>query len=123
MKTLFKNLASLSLLIVALLFASCQSEFEELPTVEDQTTITATSSTAELIIHTSANDGSYDNIVDGASCIAIQFPYTVEVNGLEITIDSIEDLKVIEKIFDQLDDDEGSEFLCCFLAKDKRMVS
>ena len=98
MKTLFKNLASLSLLIVALLFASCQSEFEELPTVEDQTTITATSSTAELIIQTSANDGSYDNIVDGSSCIAIQFPYTVEVNGLEITIDSVEDLKLIEKI-------------------------
>ncbi len=106
MKTLFKNLASLSLLIVALLFASCQSEFEELPTVEDQTTINATSSTAELIIQTSANDGSYDNIVDGSSCIAIQFPYTVEVNGLEITIDSVEDLKLIEKIFDQLDDDE-----------------
>jgi len=26
-------------------------------------------------------------------------------------------------VSDQLDDDEGSEFLCCFLAKDKRMVS
>ena len=25
-------------------------------------------------------------------------------------------------VSDQLDDDEGSEFLCCFLAKDKRMV-
>lgn len=26
-------------------------------------------------------------------------------------------------VSDQLDDEEGSEFLCCFLAKDKRMVS
>jgi hypothetical protein len=25
-------------------------------------------------------------------------------------------------VSDQLDDEEGSEFLCCFLAKDKRMV-
>lgn len=105
MKTLFKNLASISLLIGALTFTSCQSEFEELPSPEDQTTINASSSTAELIIQTSSNDGSYDNIVDGSSCLAIQFPYTVEVNGLQITIDSINDLKLIEHIFDELDDD------------------
>tara|TARA_R110000796_G_scaffold67449_3_gene154719 strand:+ start:37943 stop:39646 length:1704 start_codon:yes stop_codon:yes gene_type:complete len=105
MKNVFKKVAFISLLIIAMTFTSCQEEFEELPNSEDQTTITASSSTAQLIIQTSSNDGSFDNIVDGSSCIAVQFPYKVNVNGLEITIDSIEDLKLIEEIFDELDDD------------------
>tara|TARA_R110002051_G_scaffold189613_2_gene258846 strand:- start:29783 stop:31498 length:1716 start_codon:yes stop_codon:yes gene_type:complete len=105
MKTVFKNLATIFLLVLAILFNACQSEFEELPNADDQTSITANSATATLIKQASANDGSFDNIVDGSSCIAIQFPYTVKINGLEITIDAIEDLKLIEKIFDELDDD------------------
>tara|TARA_R110000868_G_scaffold21640_12_gene89878 strand:- start:22242 stop:23951 length:1710 start_codon:yes stop_codon:yes gene_type:complete len=106
MKNVLNNFAYISLLIFALTVSSCQDEFEELPNTEDQTTITASSSTAQLIMQTSSNDGSYDNIVDGSSCFAVQFPYTVQVNGLEITIDSIDDLKLIEKIFDELDDDD-----------------
>ena len=95
-----------SLLMLALSFTSCQSEFEELPGENEQESILASSSTAKLIENTSSNDGSHDNIVDGSSCFDIRFPYTVEVNGLEITIDSIEDLKLIEEIFDAVDTDE-----------------
>lgn len=105
MKNVLNNFAYLSLLILALTFTSCQEEFEELLNSEDQTTITANSDTAQLIIQTSSNDGSYDNIVDGSSCFAVQFPYTVKVRGLEISIDAIEDLKLIERIFDEFDDD------------------
>ncbi len=105
MKNFLKYYAYINLLIVALTFTSCQEEFEDILNTEDQTTITANSSTAQLIMQTSSKDGSYDNIVDGSSCIAIQFPYTVKVRGLEISIDSIDDLKVIENIFDELDDD------------------
>lgn len=105
MKNVLHNFAYVVLLSIALLFSSCQEEFEELPSSEDQSTITAKSSTGQLIIQTSSNDGSYDNIVDGSSCFAVQFPYNVEVNGLGITIDSIDDLKLIEQIFDELDDD------------------
>ena len=105
MKNVFKNFAFIGLLISALFISSCQEEFEELPDSEEQSTITASSSTAKLITDASANDGSYDNIVDGASCLAVQFPYSVLVNGLELRIDSIEDLKLIETIFDQLEDD------------------
>ena len=83
MKNVLNNFAYISLLIFALTVSSCQDEFEELPNTEDQTTITASSSTAQLIMQTSSNDGSYDNIVDGSSCFAVQFPYTVQVNGLD----------------------------------------
>lgn len=91
---------------MTLIFTSCQDEFEEINTGEDQAAITASSSTAVLIQNTATKDGSFDNIVDGTSCYDIKFPYTVEVNGLELTINSREDLKLIEEIFDSVDDDE-----------------
>ncbi len=106
MKKIIKNLMYLGLFSMALIFNSCQEEFEEVNGGSDQETITASSTTASLIKNTSTKDGSFDNIVDGASCFAINFPYTVEVAGIQITIDSIEDLHLIEEIFDEFDDDE-----------------
>ncbi|ASV29338.1 hypothetical protein [Maribacter cobaltidurans] len=100
------NFAYLGIFVMALSFTSCQDEFEEISTGEDQTAITASSSTGILIQNTTARDGSFDNIVDGTSCYDVKFPYTVEVNGLELTINSREDLKLIEEIFDEVDDDE-----------------
>ncbi|UII78549.1 hypothetical protein [Flagellimonas sp. CMM7] len=106
MKKLINNLLYAGLVLMALNFTSCQEEFEEVAGGNDQETITANSSTAELIEKTSSNDGSFDNIVDGASCFAVEFPYTVEVNGIQVTIDSREDLHTIEDIFDEVDVDE-----------------
>lgn len=114
MKKCFSYSVSGLLLIMALSFFSCQEEFEALPQPDEQQTIMASSSTAELIMKTSSNDGSYDNIVDGASCLAIQFPYTVNVNGVEVSINAREDIKQIEAIFDELeipDWETGSEIL------------
>lgn len=105
MKNLIKYSVFSFLFVATLVFTSCQEEFEELPQPDEQQTILATSSTAKLIERTSSNDGSFDNIVDGASCFALNFPYTVEVNGIQITIDSREDLQVIEEIFDAIEDD------------------
>ena len=105
MKKLIYNLMYASLLLMALTFTACQDEFEEVGG-DNQETITANSTTADLIIKTATNDGSFDNIVDGASCFAIEFPYTVDVGGIQITIDSRDDLHLIEEIFDEFDDDE-----------------
>jgi hypothetical protein len=105
MKKILSYSTLILLLIAALTFTSCQDEFEELPQPDQQQTIVASSSTAKLIEQTASKDGSFDNIVDGASCFAVNFPYTVNVNGLDITIDSREDLQLIEEIFDELDDD------------------
>eukprot|EP01013_Petalomonas_cantuscygni_P017160 TRINITY_DN34284_c0_g1_i1.p1 TRINITY_DN34284_c0_g1~~TRINITY_DN34284_c0_g1_i1.p1 ORF type:complete len:595 (+),score=13.55 TRINITY_DN34284_c0_g1_i1:37-1785(+) len=96
-----------SLLAIAFSFTACQDEFEEINTGEEPQAITASSATADLIQRTSSNDGSGDNIVDGTSCFEINFPYTVEVNGIELTIDSEEDIDQVEEIFDSIDDDEN----------------
>ena len=89
MKKFFNYAFYTSLVMLALTFTSCQDEFEKLPEDEAQTeAISATSTTAKLIENTTSNDGSFDNIVDESSCFNVKFPYTVEVNGLEVTINS-----------------------------------
>tara|TARA_R110002051_G_scaffold64139_1_gene116737 strand:+ start:16099 stop:17871 length:1773 start_codon:yes stop_codon:yes gene_type:complete len=107
MKKIFNYAMYVSLLTIALSFTACQDEFEEINNGEEPTAITANSSTADLIQRTSSNDGSCDNIVDGTSCFQINFPYTVEVNGVTLTIASEDDLEQIEEIFDSVDDDEN----------------
>lgn len=106
MKKLISNFFYAGFFLLALNFTACQDEFEEVGGPQEQETIIANSNTAQLIQKTSAQDGSYDNIVDRASCFALKFPYTVEVNGIQITIDSKEDLHTIEEIFDELEDDD-----------------
>ncbi|MGB3150340.1 MAG: hypothetical protein WBB27_06715 [Maribacter sp.] len=105
MKNFLSFAAYVTLLVTALSFNSCQDEFEEINTGDEPQAIMANSTTAVLVKNTATRDGSFDNIVDGASCIDIKFPYTVEVNGLEVTINSRQDLKLIEIIFDEIDDD------------------
>ncbi|MAU16447.1 MAG: hypothetical protein CMH46_13020 [Muricauda sp.] len=106
MKKLIHNMLRAVLVVLVLGLSSCQEEYEEVGGGSEDQAITANSSTAVLIEKTSSNDGSYDNIVDRASCFSIQFPYTVNVNGVGVTINSKSDLEVIEEIFDELDDDD-----------------
>ena len=108
MKKFLKSSLYAGLLATAMVFTSCQKEQYDVddPTQEGEAMM-ATSATAKLMERTVSNDGSYDNIVDGASCFDIRFPYTVNVNGLEITIDSKDDLHLIEEIFDAVEGDEN----------------
>ncbi|MDG1572143.1 hypothetical protein OZ410_07430 [Robiginitalea sp. M366] len=103
----FLYLATYTLLLFgALSLTSCQEEFEEVNTSNTAgVSFKASSETAILIEKTSSRDGSFDNIVDRSSCFALNFPYTVNVNGIDITIDSKEDLELIEEIFDEFEDD------------------
>ena len=107
MKTM-KKLLIIPFLFMGLIFNSCQEEGIQIAQDNPQEAIVANSVVANLIQQTATRDGSYDNIIDGASCMNIQLPVTVFVNGLEITVDSEEDFDVIEAIFDQLDDDDDS---------------
>jgi hypothetical protein len=112
MKTKMKTLLLLPFFAL-LLFTSCQEEVLEVtPPVNESETITATSELTSLMSKTSIMDGSKDNIIDKASCLAIELPVKVVVHGLEISVDSIEDYKVIEAVFDEFeDDDDNLEFI------------
>jgi len=100
------KLLSVLLILLSILIVSCRQEENELIEANPEETLKANSNVANLLLRTSMNDGSDDNIIDNASCISIDLPVTVNVNGLEIIVDSEEDFDTIEDIFDEFDDDD-----------------
>jgi len=113
MQKFFNLSLKVGLLAIALAFIACQNEEPFETDIDSELTLSAESPIIEMMKRTSSSDGSYDNIVDGASCLGIQFPYDITVNGLELTIETMEDLQRIEEIFDaaevtaEMDDANG----------------
>ena len=99
----FCNLFFLSLFFV--MFISCQDEISQIIEPAQEDALKANANVTNLVQRTATKDGSKDNIIDNASCLQVQLPVTVSVNGLEITVDSAADFEVIEAIFDEFDDD------------------
>jgi hypothetical protein len=99
----FKNLSLL--LIVAFSLLGCrteETEFIETPTEE---TIQPNSTIANLMKRTTSNDGSVDNIIDYANCFTVKLPISVNVNGVQLDINTINDYNAIEYVIDEFDDD------------------
>jgi hypothetical protein len=90
------------------MLASCQEEAVEITEPNTQETFVAESDLAMLIAQTSTNDGSSDNIIDGANGFSVNLPVTVYANGVEITVNSEADFELIEEIFDASDDDDDT---------------
>ena len=86
-------------------FSSCRTEEEEFIQAPDETLLTVNSKVANLMLKTVSNDGSNDNIIDKSNCFNIKHPFEVTANGEKITINSVEDYKIVEYIFDDNDDD------------------
>ncbi|WP_019668605.1 hypothetical protein [Eudoraea adriatica] len=105
MKTPFIHL-SLLFLVSTLLLASCREEESVLIEGPQEETLKANSNVANLLQNTTSKDGSDDNILDNASCISIELPVTVQIDGLEIVVDDTNDFQTIEDIFDEFDDDD-----------------
>lgn len=97
------NLFFLSLFLVT--FISCQNEISQITEPAQGEALKVNANVTNLVQRTVTKDGSKDNIIDNASCLQVQLPLTVTVNGLEINVDSEEDFEVIEAIFDEFDDD------------------
>ena len=77
MKTL-KTLLTIVLIGTVLISCRTENDISIDPPVEK--TLIADSNTANLMGRTSLNDGSFDNIIDNASCFNIQLPLTATVN-------------------------------------------
>lgn len=105
MKTTMKTLLLIPFFAL-LLFTSCQDEVTDITPPEDSEALTASSELTSLMFSTSIMDGSADNIIDNASCTSVKLPVTVKIRGLEIIIDSEEDFKVIEALFNEFEDDD-----------------
>ena len=86
----------------------CQQEITEIIDPQPEEVFSGDSQVADLILRTSLNDGSSDNIIDGSSCISLVLPVTVVVNGKEVKINSQDDFKTVEHILDEFDDDDDT---------------
>ena len=100
-------------LIATLFFlGSCQEEVIEITDPQNDTTINSKSAVADLVRKTALKDGSGDNILDNSSCSTVVLPVTVIANGVEVVINSEEDYKFVERIFDESEtDDDVLEFI------------
>jgi len=93
-------------------FNSCQTEVLEVTETDEETLIAPNSTLAYLMQFTATNDGSVDNIMDETNCFSVNLPVTIIVNDITITINTLEDLALIEDIFNEFDaDDDILEFL------------
>jgi len=102
------------LLIITIFFLglSCQEEANEETPPNQEETITPNSALANLMRYTSANDGSVDDIMDDSDCFTVNLPVTIIANGITLTIESLDDLSLLEEIFNASNTDvDGLEFL------------
>ncbi len=103
MKLFYKTLGLL--LLFSVILSSCRTEDMEIINSPSEDTFGINTTMANLLLRTATNDGSYDNIIDGASCFDILLPVTVIANGIEVVINTEDDLDIIEDIFDEFTDD------------------
>ncbi len=96
------------ILVASLIVTSCREEESEFIQGPQDQVLQANSAVANLMRRTAMNDGSDDNIIDQANCISLEFPFTVTVNGMVITVTSEEDLDTVEDILDEFDDDDDT---------------
>ena len=89
------------LAVSMLFFGACQEDVVIITNPENENAIGTTSPLADLVQNTAMNDGSSDNILDNSSCTSIALPVSVVVNEIEITINTVEDYKFVERIFDE----------------------
>ena len=71
------------------IFNSCRKEEFTFVGEPIQERLQPNTNVSNLLQRLSLNDGSLDNIVDGASCISVQLPFTVQVNGMEVNLSLI----------------------------------
>ncbi|HLF35888.1 MAG TPA: hypothetical protein VI583_16710 [Cyclobacteriaceae bacterium] len=86
----------------------CQQEVNEIIQTPDSLVIVSNSTLAEIIRRATQKNGSYDSIIDHSSCVSLKPPFTVIINGQEMTVETELDIDAVEQI---LEDTEGEDRL------------
>lgn len=100
------NLRILTVISLMLILISCQKEDKEL--IDDSNnpeTFTSGSNLTQILISASQNNGSLDDIIDGSDCISVVYPIQVVANGQQVTLQSVDDISLVEAIFNQFPTD------------------
>ena len=102
-----KNLHRISILafFILIILYGCQQEVVEIINPPTDQVITPNSVVADLVERTTLKDGSKDNVLDHASCISLVLPVTVRIDGKEIVVSNEDDLKMIENLLKELEEE------------------
>ncbi|HER40911.1 MAG TPA: hypothetical protein ENO10_06795 [Salinimicrobium catena] len=91
-----KNILDIKILFFFMLLTiSCQTEKHEVLTEEEGVSFTEGSEFYSLVERSSMHDGSQDDELDQSPCFSLSFPYRVLLEGVEIKIASLSDLRVV----------------------------
>jgi hypothetical protein len=85
----------MNLLLCVVLFAGCQDEKMQQTFPEPDKIISPGSTTAALIERTVLHDGSFDNILDHASCVSVKLPLTVAIKNQTFQLNLKEDIQAL----------------------------
>lgn len=85
------------LALVTMLFACQQEELDVVENQEDTQNTTTDLQLMSLVQSVTSHDGSYDDVVDRASCFSINLPYVCLYNGYEYVVDDPSDLKFFDE--------------------------
>lgn len=77
----------------------CQESVEDVSSGEGN--ILADSPLAILMSNTTSFDGSFDNAIDNSSCISVQLPVDVTVNGQSLTVNDESEIGQVEAILNE----------------------
>lgn len=89
------------LLVATVLLCSCQKEASVLvDETDEEEVIIANSVLARMLISASQINGSVDDIIDRSPCTSVVLPITVVANNQEVVVDTLEDLLIIQGIWD-----------------------
>ncbi len=109
-KPTIKQIFLIHLFVLFALFSCNEDPIQETQNNQEEV-IAPNSSLANLMSATSSNDGSIDDILDGADCFSVNLPVTITAGDITFTINTLDDLELLEDILDELDDDDILEFL------------
>ncbi len=98
----------LLIFLLCILGVSCQQEESDIITPDNEEVIDANSNLALLLLQMTLNDGFHDDILDNASCIEINLPFSVTVNNELIIINTENDIALVEENIDASDTDDDT---------------
>lgn len=89
------RLLFLLMLLVGVLFTSCQQEELEIIEEPQENALTNESSLTLLLLRMAMNDGDIDDFIILGDCFTIAFPFTIIINGIEVVIENEDDYQLI----------------------------
>lgn len=92
---MIKKPIKILIFLTLLSLVGCQKEEYEVLGEDQGVAVTSDSEFHHLVQRSAMHDGSADDQIDQSPCLSIQFPYTIELDGMEIEIHSQANLAAV----------------------------